>query len=120
ELDRLLGGGLVKGTSALLMGPAGSGKSTLISQYAAAEASRGGKIACYIYEETRGTFLARSRSLGIDIAPHVESGAIHLQQVDPAEMSPGEFSYRVCEAVEAGTRMIVIDSLNGYLNAMPT
>jgi circadian clock protein KaiC len=120
ELDALLGGGLVRGSSVLLIGPAGAGKSTLISQYAAAEASRGGKVACYIYEETRGTFMARSHSLGIDISPHIQNGTIHLQQVDPAEMSPGEFSYRVRKAVEAGTRMIVIDSLNGYLNAMPT
>ncbi len=120
ELDALLGGGLVRGSSALLMGPAGAGKSTLISQYAAAEAGRGGKVACYIYEETRGTFLARSRSLGIDLLPYIESGMIHLQQVDPAEMSPDEFAWGVRKAVEAGTRMIVIDSLNGYLNAMPT
>lgn len=120
QLDTLLGGGLLRGTSALLLGPAGSGKSTLITQYALAEARRGIHVACYIYEETRATFLARSKGLGLDIEPYIESGVIHLQQVDPAEMSPGEFSHRVRQAVESGTRMIVIDSLNGYLNAMPS
>ncbi len=120
QLDTLLGGGLLRGTSALLMGPAGSGKSTLITQYALAEAKRGTRVACYIYEETRATFLARAQGLGLDVEPYIESGVIHLQQVDPAEMSPGEFAHRVRQAVESGTRIIVIDSLNGYLNAMPS
>jgi circadian clock protein KaiC len=120
ELDVLLGGGLAFGTSVLLMGPAGSGKSTLVTQYALCEARRGSRVACYIYEETRMTFLARSEGLGLELKPHLESGAIHLQQVDPAEMSPGEFAHRVRMEVEAGATMVVIDSLNGYLNAMPS
>jgi circadian clock protein KaiC len=118
-LDSLLGGGLVRGASVLLMGPAGSGKSTLLTHYALAEATRGGRVACYIYEESRTTFLARSEGLGLNVEPYIENGSIHLQQVDPAEMSPGEFAHRVRQEVESGTRMIMIDSLNGYLNAMP-
>jgi circadian clock protein KaiC len=120
ELDTLLGGGIVRGTSMLLMGPAGSGKSTLAGQYALAEAKRGGSVACYLYEETRSTFLARSEGMGIDMKPYIEKGLIHLQQVDPAEMSPGEFASQVRRAVEGGARTIVVDSLNGYLNAMPS
>lgn len=120
ELDMLLGGGLIRGSSALLMGPAGAGKSTLVTQYAVAEASRGGTVSCYLYEETRATFLARSRGLGMDLDPYIASGAIHLQQIDPAEMAPGEFAYHARRAVEAGARMIVIDSLNGYLSGMPS
>lgn len=120
ELDSLLGGGVLRGTSMLLMGPAGSGKSTLVSQYALAEAKRGGTVAVYLYEETRASFLLRSKGMGIDLTPHIEKGLIHLQQVDPAEMSPGEFAHRVRKEVEGGTRTIMIDSLNGYLNAMPS
>ncbi|MFN7993976.1 MAG: ATPase domain-containing protein [Bryobacteraceae bacterium] len=120
QLDALLGGGLLRGTSALLMGPAGSGKSTLIAQYALAEADRGRRVACYIYEETRSTFLARSKGLGMNLIPHIEQGMVHLQQVDPAEMSPGQFAHSVRWAVESGTKMIMIDSLNGYLNGMPS
>jgi circadian clock protein KaiC len=120
QLDSLLGGGVLRGTSMLLMGPAGSGKSTLVGQYALAEASRGGTVACYLYEETRATFLLRSEGLGLNLTPYIDQGLIHLQQVDPAEMSPGEFAHQVRRAVEAGTRMIVIDSLNGYLNAIPS
>jgi circadian clock protein KaiC len=120
ELDALLGGGILRGTSTLLMGPAGAGKSTLVTQYVTEEAARGNRVACYLYEETRSTFLARSRGMGMDVATHIESGKIHLQQVDPAEMSPGEFAHGVRRAVESGVRMIVIDSLNGYLNAMPS
>jgi circadian clock protein KaiC len=120
QLDALLGGGLVRGSSALLMGPAGSGKSTLVTQYALAAAQRGEKVAFYIYEETRSTFLSRARGLGMDVAQYIDHGPIHLQQVDPAEMSPGEFAHRVRREIEAGTKTIVIDSLNGYLNAMPS
>lgn len=119
ELDVLLGGGLVRGTSTLLMGPAGAGKSTLITQYALAEADRGKRVVCYIYEESRSTFIARSEGMGIHITPHLKSGRIHLQQVNPAEMSPGEFAHKVRQAVDSGVSDIVIDSLNGYLNAMP-
>lgn len=120
QLDDLLGGGLLRGTSMLLMGPAGSGKSTLVGQYALAEAKRGGTVSCYLYEETRATFLHRSRGMGLDLEPYIDKGLVHLQQVDPAEMSPGEFAHTVRQAVDAGSRLIVIDSLNGYLNAMPS
>ncbi|MBV9504192.1 MAG: AAA family ATPase [Acidobacteriia bacterium] len=120
ELDTLLGGGVARSSSVLLMGPAGSGKSTLATQYILAEAQRGGRAAFYIYEEARATFLARSAGMGMNLEPYVQNGAIHLQQVDPAEMSPGQFAHYVRRAVDSGVRMIVIDSLNGYLNAMPS
>jgi circadian clock protein KaiC len=119
-LDDLLGGGLDRGTSTLILGPAGSGKSSVAVQYAAAAASRGENAAIFSFDESRETLLARSAALGIDLRPHVESGRIVVQQVDPAEMSPGEFIHVVRRQVEGcACRVVVIDSLNGYVNAMP-
>jgi circadian clock protein KaiC len=119
-LDALVGGGLDRGTSTLLMGPAGSGKSTIATQYAVAAAARGERAVIFTFDESAATLLARSAGLGMDLAAHVEAGRVRLQQVDPAELSPGEFAHRVREAVEQDrARMVVIDSLNGYLNAMP-
>ncbi|MEO7998048.1 MAG: ATPase domain-containing protein [Gemmatimonadaceae bacterium] len=123
ELDSLLGGGLPLGTSTLLLGPAGTGKSTIATQFAVSAAERGEHAAMYIFDENFGTFLSRSRKLGIAVEPHIESGMLTIQQVDPAEMSSGELAATVRRAVDGthGTRarVIVIDSLNGYLNAMP-
>jgi circadian clock protein KaiC len=124
-LDALLGGGIHYGTSTLVLGPAGSGKSTLLTQYAVALAASGERVACYLFEETRENFLERSSGLGLDLRAQVENGRVRLEQIDPAEMSPGEFSHRVRTAVEGETgdnpaRVVVIDSLNGYLNAMPS
>jgi circadian clock protein KaiC len=119
ELDDLLGGGLDRGTTALIMGPAGTGKSTLAMQYAAQMAGRGERSLVFAFDETRSLVLSRAAALGIDIAPHVESGMITVQQVDPAEITPGEFSGRITDGVETGCRLVVVDSLNGYLNAMP-
>jgi circadian clock protein KaiC len=120
ELDTLLGGGLDRGTSVLVMGPAGSGKSALSQQYAVAAAERGETASLYSFDEGLSTAFARASSLGIDLAKHVRSGTIRVRQVDPAELSPGEFVEAVRRDVEDhNSRLVVIDSLNGYLHAMP-
>ena len=120
ELDTLVGGGLERGGSVLVMGPAGAGKSTLATQYAVAAAERGERAAIYTFDESLETLFDRSTGLGLNLRGHVERSRIVAQQVDPAELSPGEFVQRVRDCVERdGCRMLVIDSLNGYLNAMP-
>jgi circadian clock protein KaiC len=119
-LDSLLGGGLSRGSSTLMLGPAGSGKSSLGAQFAAAAAKRGEPVAAFIFDEIIETYIARSAGMGTDLKQHVESGLLRLQQVDPAELTPGEFAHTVIQAVDRdGVRLVVIDSLNGYLNAMP-
>lgn len=119
-LDALLGGGLDRGSSTLLMGPAGSGKSSIAMQYAVAACARGERAVLFIFDESAGTLLARSAGLGMDLKRQVEAGRVRVQQVDPVEMSPGEFAHAVRQAVERdGARVVVIDSLNGYLHAMP-
>jgi circadian clock protein KaiC len=121
ELDELLDGGVDRGTSSLVIGPAGAGKSTLATQYALAAVECGERAACYLFEETRETFLDRAAGLGMELEPHVREGRLMLYQVDPAEMSAGVFSHQVRQAVsQDGASVVVIDSLNGYLNAMPT
>jgi len=121
ELDELLGGGLDRGASALLLGPAGSGKTTICSKYLIEALQRGEHVACYLFEESPETFLKRSAGLRMDFLPHLESGLFELVQVDLAELSPGEFSYRLRQAVEdRKASIMVIDSLNGYLNGMPS
>jgi circadian clock protein KaiC len=120
ELDSMLGGGIDRGTSTLIMGPAGSGKSALATQHVFAAARRGEKSAMFIFEENTSSMLARSESLGMPLAPLMEKGLIAITQVDPAQLQPGEFAHLVREAVEkGGARVIVIDSLNGFLNAVP-
>jgi len=119
ELDTLFGGGLDWGTTTLILGPAGTGKSTLALQYAVQSARRGENGLAFTFDETRTVVLARSRALNLDLEPHLESGVLRLQQVDPAEISPGEFAARIVSAVQAGCKVVIIDSLNGYLNAMP-
>jgi circadian clock protein KaiC len=119
-LDRMLGGGLDRGTTTLLIGPAGTGKSALAAQYAAEAASRGEKTLFLIFEESRETLFARTRALGIPLPEYVEKGLIQLFPVNPVEVTPGEFTQIVREAVENhGSRIVVVDSLNGYFNAMP-
>lgn len=119
-LDSLLGGGLDRGTSCLLMGPAGSGKSSLALQYVAAAADRGEKAAVFTFDESLTTLLARTAGMGIDLASHIAAGLVTVRQVDPGELSPGEFAHAVRRAAEeGGAKVVVIDSLNGYLQAMP-
>jgi len=120
ELDKLLGGGLERGTNALLLGAAGVGKSSLALTYTIAAAQRGERSAFFAFDEGRGTVEARARTLGLPLQEKLDDGLIRFQQIDPAEMSPGEFAANVRRSVEVDdVRVIVIDSLNGYLNAMP-
>jgi circadian clock protein KaiC len=120
ELDALLGGGLPRGTSALLIGGAGVGKSSVAITFAVAAAERGENASIFAFDEGLGTLYARAAGLGIPLQAHVDAGRIHIQQIDPAEMSPGEFTHVVRRSVEQkNARVLIIDSLNGYLNAMP-
>jgi circadian clock protein KaiC len=119
EFDDLLGGGLDRGTATLILGTAGTGKSTLALQYAARLAADGERSLVFAFDETVSIMLGRTNALGIDIERHVRRGVITVQQVDPAEISPGEFIARIRDGVDDGCQLIVIDSLNGYLNAMP-
>jgi circadian clock protein KaiC len=120
ELDRLTGGGLERGTTTLILGPAGTGKSAIASQYATASAHRGERVAIFTFDEGTETLLARSQGLGIPLARQLEAGLIQVKHVDPAEMSPGEFVHFVRESVqEQKVRVVFIDSLNGYIHAMP-
>lgn len=120
QLDTLVGGGLDPGTSTLLIGPAGSGKTTLALRWLTSAAERGEKAAAFIFEETVSTLLRRARGLGMDLKPHLDSGLIKIEHLDPAEMSPGEFTDKVRACVDGeGARVVAIDSLNGFLQAMP-
>jgi circadian clock protein KaiC len=120
EIDSLLGGGIEQGTSTLIVGAAGTGKSTLAAQFAAAAAARGEKSALYIFDESPLTLTTRAAELNIDVLPAIENGMVTIRQVDPAELSPGELTHAIRVAVEQdGVKLVVIDSLNGYLNAMP-
>jgi circadian clock protein KaiC len=119
-IDALLGGGIDRGTSTLLVGAPGTGKSSVAAQFARTAAQAGLRAALFVFDESTETLLARMRGLGLDLQAGVDSGALRIQQVDPAEMSPGEFAQQLRRAVdEDGASLIVIDSLNGYLNAMP-
>jgi circadian clock protein KaiC len=119
-LDALLGGGLDRGTSTLVMGPSGSGKSTFAAIYGRVAAERGERASIFLFDEARETLLVRLRGIGLGLEPYIESGLLDLQQVDPAELSPGEFLHRVRAAVNEGqSRVVVIDSVNGLLQAMP-
>jgi circadian clock protein KaiC len=118
-LDALLGGGLEDGTSTLIVGAAGTGKSTLAAQFAAAAADRGQQAVLFLFDESPGTLISRCDSLGMELTSQIDAGRIRLLQVDPAELSPGEFTHKVREAVREHASIVVIDSLNGYLNAMP-
>lgn len=120
ELDKLLGGGLERGTNALLIGSAGVGKSSIAVTYAIAAAQRGERTTIFAFDEGKGTIRARARTLGLPFDDALDRGQIRLHQIDPAELAPGEFAHRVRDAVERdNTRIVIIDSLNGYLNSMP-
>ena len=120
HLDKLLGGGPQFGTSTLLIGPAGSGKTTVSMQYALAAARQGLKTAVYLFDELRELLIDRLGAIGIDLREVVAAGNMTLTQIDPTQMSPGEFAAHVRSDVEqSDVRLVVIDSLNGYLSAMP-
>jgi len=120
ELDELLGGGIERGTSTLIVGAPGTGKSSLAARFVVSAAERGHRAAMFTFDENSHVLLTRVEGLGIDLARHVDSGAVSLKQVDPAELSPGEFADAIRRSVSNdGCTLVVIDSLNGYLNAMP-
>ena len=120
EMDALVGGGLTPGTSTLFIGPAGAGKSSFAAQYVAASAHRV-PCAIYLFDERRKTLLHRCDALGMNMSEHVKSGRVSIEQVEPGELSPGEFAHRICRRVDQdGARLVLIDSLNGYLHAIPT
>lgn len=119
-LDRLLGGGVPRGSSLLIMGTAGVGKSTLSTHYAMTAARRGERAAIFVFDETARTLCGRSKKLGLDLQPQIEAGQVTIRQVDSAEVSPGRFTHMVMRAVDHdGARVVVIDSVTGYLSAMP-
>lgn len=120
ELDALLGGGVEQGSSTLIIGPAGTGKSLITLQFVVAATRRGEKTAMFIFDEELGLLFERTRALGFDLDALQRSGKLHIEQVDAAELSPGEFALRVRSVVESSqATCIVIDSLNGYQSAMP-
>ena len=119
-LDSMLGGGLDRGTSALFLGPPGTGKSALATQFALAAATRGERAAIYAFDESIATLDRRSLSLGMDLPAQRAANKLTIRQIDPAEVAPGQLTHQIRESVEnEGVRFVVIDSLNGYLNAMP-
>jgi circadian clock protein KaiC len=119
ELDKLLGGGIEQGTSTLIVGPSGTGKSSLSTQFVVAALQQKLRAAMFLFEESSSTFLNRADSLGFGLRPYLESGQATLVQVDPAQLSPGEFVQSVCQLADQGAKVIVIDSLNGFLHSMP-
>lgn len=120
ELDALLGGGITRGTSVLLTGAAGTGKSVLATQFARTAVERGERARVYMFDERISTALLRAEGLGIDMSAALADGRLSLRQIEPTEMSPGEFANQVLRAVdEEGVTVLVLDSLNGYLQAMP-
>jgi circadian clock protein KaiC len=120
EFDALLGGGLVPGTATLLTGPAGVGKTTTSVQCMVAALNRGEQAVYFLFDERLATLMARSAALDMDLQPFIDSGQLSLRAIDPAELSPGEFASAVRSAVEdSGAKVVVIDSLNAYLQSMP-
>ncbi len=120
ELDKLLGGGIDRGTSTMLMGPPGTGKSTLVLKFVHTAATRGEKVLLLVFDETSDTLLRRARHLGMPLDDFVANGLVDLRHIDPAEISPGELGDSIRRGVlDHGVRMVVLDSINGYINAMP-
>jgi len=120
QLDTLVGGGLDAGTGTLFMGPAGSGKSTVASMFADNAASRGYNVLYFAFDESLNILIDRAREIGLAFDSHISSGRLQVQQIDPAEIAPGQLASQIVEAVEQrDAAVIVLDSLNGYVNAMP-
>jgi circadian clock protein KaiC len=120
ELDALLGGGPARGTSTLITGPAGTGKTSLALQYVAASCARGERCAIYQFDERTGTLLGRAKAFGIDLQQYIDDECLTLRQIDAAEVAPGQFAAMVLQEVQdKDARLVVIDSLNGYMAAMP-
>jgi circadian clock protein KaiC len=120
ELDVLLGGGLDRGTSTLILGPAGSGKSSIGAQIAMSAAAKKENAAVFIFDEIRETYVTRAIGLGSAIQEYIDEGLISIKQIDPAELAPGEFAHAIIDSVNSkNARVVVIDSLNGFLNSMP-
>src|SRR5207247_1885777 len=111
--------GLDRGTTTLILGQAGTGKSSLSLRYALHMADQGEHSIIFTFDETSSVMLSRAKGLGFNLEKAIDDGMITVQQVDPAELSPGEFAVRILRGVEAGCELVAIDSLNGYLNAMP-
>lgn len=121
ELDKLVGGGLHGGTSNLLLGPAGAGKSTIALMFAHAAAERGERVGYYVFDESMHTLLDRGREMQIDFDAHIQQGRARFAQMDPAQVPPGQLADRIVRSVrDDGTKVIVLDSLNGYVTAMPS
>jgi len=120
ELNKLLGGGIERGSSVLMLGPAGTGKSSIVLTFVKTAVERGETVAMFIFDEEKGLLIQRALSFGIDLQTMIDRGSLILEQVDAAELSPGQFSSRVRDCVEQyGARTVVVDSLNGYQAAMP-
>ncbi|MDQ6871834.1 MAG: AAA family ATPase [Gemmatimonadota bacterium] len=120
SLDALLGGGITCGTSTLITGAAGTGKSILCTQFARAEIQRGGKVLFYLFDERMSTFRLRSKALEMDMSGARDTGQLKITQVEPTELSPGEFASQVVSAVENDKcTLVIIDSINGYMQSMP-
>ncbi|MGV1868589.1 MULTISPECIES: ATPase domain-containing protein [Rhizobium] len=120
EFDSLLGGGIERGSSTLLIGPAGTGKSTFTFEFVKAAVARGEKAAVFIFDEELGLLFARMKAMGLDLEGLSDQGFVHIEQLDAAELSPGEFTRRVMDRVtEANAKTVIIDSINGYQSAMP-
>jgi circadian clock protein KaiC len=119
ELDTLLGGGIEESTSTFIVGPPGAGKSSLAAQFVLSAVRQNHRAAMFIFEESASNLLNRCDGLGMDLRHPLDSRQLAIQQIDPAELTPGEYADTVCRAADSGAKVIVIDSLNGYLNAMP-
>jgi circadian clock protein KaiC len=119
-LDALMGGGVERGSSCLILGPAGTGKSLMALYFALSAIQRGERAALFVFDEELGLLFARTKAFGLDLQSLVDSGKLVVQQIDAAELSPGEFTASVRHCIDAtGIRTVVIDSLNGYQAAMP-
>jgi circadian clock protein KaiC len=120
ELDALLGGGLTWGTTTLFIGPAGAGKSTVAAQYLCGAANPTAKAVVFLFDERRATFIGRCDALGMRASERIACGHLMVEQIEPGVVSPGEFSHLVRRFVVEGVRLVGIDTLNGYINAIPT